>query len=63
MAKYYVANENGDWWTMEGGEVLYVIGERTLSDLVLIEDTDKLDRYIKQYGKKAIPMVDAKELI
>ena len=65
MAKYYIANENGDWWTIDSetgeGVTLYVISEADLARAVAEEnpevaeidltDTDKLERAIVRHGE------------
>ena len=65
MAKYYIANENGDWWTIDSetgeGVTLYVISEADLARAVAEEnpevaeidlaDTDKLERAITRHGE------------
>ena len=56
MAKYYVSNLNGDWWTMdtEGDtSLLFVISEDDLKGYLegAIEEADKLNRYIEKHGK------------
>lgn len=62
MSKFYISNENGDWWIIEtntegvptlGGE-LYVIGESALKEVVYpyeIPNLDKLERYIQKHGE------------
>ena len=54
MSVYYVSNENGDWWTIEtdttAGQTLFIIKEEELAKLVDINDTDKLDRVIREHG-------------
>jgi hypothetical protein len=54
MSVYYVSNENGDWWTIDTestqGQTLFVIKEEELAKLVDINDTDKLDRVIREHG-------------
>lgn len=65
MAKFYVANENGDWWTIDSetgeGVTLYVISEADLARAVADEnpeaveidltETDKLERAITRHGE------------
>lgn len=65
MAKFYIANENGDWWTIDSetgeGVTLYVISEADLARAVAEEnpevaeidlaDTDKLERAIVRHGE------------
>lgn len=65
MAKFYVANENGDWWTIDSetgeGVTLYVISEADLAEAVAGEnpdktdidltETDKLERAITRLGE------------
>ena len=68
MSKVYVANENGDWWTMEEKDVLYVMTEKQLAKhfggVKNIENqSDKLERVIMEYGYIAVPMVNTKNLI
>jgi len=54
MSVYYVSNENGDWWTIETesteGQTLFIIKEEDLAKVTDIEDTDKLDRVIREHG-------------
>ena len=64
MAKFYIANENGDWWVIDtetgAGSTLFVISETDLAravadenpelDLIELSDTDKLDRVIAEHG-------------
>lgn len=65
MSKFYVANQNGDWWAIdtESGEgmTLFVISEADLARAVAEEnpelseidlaDTDKLERAITRHGE------------
>ena len=65
MSKFYIANENGDWWTMDTetgqGVTLFVISEadlkKALADVeldVLEEDLgarDKLEQAITEHGE------------
>ena len=65
MSKFYIANENGDWWTMDTetgqGVTLFVISEADLARAVAEEnpelpeidltDTDKLERAITRHGE------------
>ena len=54
MSTYYVANENGDWWTIDtestAGQTLFIIEAGELDKVTDIEDTDKLDRAIREHG-------------
>ena len=64
MAKYYVSNENGDWWTIDtdttAGQTLFIIKEEDLAVAVAneypqeeeidINSIDKLDRLIREHG-------------
>lgn len=55
MTKYYIANANGDWWTMDtqnDTSFLFAISEEDLKAHLedTIEETDKLERYIKKHG-------------
>ena len=54
MSTYYVSNENGDWWTIytesTKGQRLFVIKEEDLAKVTDINDTDKLDRVIREHG-------------
>jgi hypothetical protein len=54
VSTYYVSNENGDWWTIEtestAGQTLFIIEEEELAKVTDIEDTDKLDRAIREHG-------------
>ena len=64
MATYYVANSNGDWWTVDSetgeGVTLFVISEADLAravkeenpeeDIAELSDTDKLERAITSHG-------------
>lgn len=65
MTRFYVANQNGDWWAIdtESGEgmTLFVISEADLAHAVAEEnpelseidlaDTDKLERAITRHGE------------
>ena len=56
MSVYYVANGNGDWWTIRTignhsvGQTLFIIKEEDLAKVTDITDTDKLDRSIREHG-------------
>ena len=56
MSVYYVANGNGDWWTIRTignhsvGQTLFIIKEEELAKVTDITDTDKLDRAIREHG-------------
>jgi hypothetical protein len=56
MSVYYVSNENGDWWTINTignhsvGQTLFIIEAGELAKLTDINDTDKLDRVIREHG-------------
>ena len=54
MSTYYVSNENGDWWTIEtdttAAQTLFIIKEEDLAKVTDINDTDKLDRVIREHG-------------
>lgn len=56
MSVYYVANGNGDWWTIRTignhsvGQTLFIIKEEDLAKVTDITDTDKLDRAIREHG-------------
>jgi hypothetical protein len=64
MSTYYVANENGDWWTIDtdttAGQTLFIIKEEDLAVAVAgeypqeeeidINSIDKLDRLIREHG-------------
>jgi predicted DNA-binding transcriptional regulator YafY len=64
MSNYYVANANGDWWKVEDKEdsTLFIISETDLAVAVANEEPeeteidlgsmDKLERYIRDYGKE-----------
>lgn len=65
MSRYFVANQNGDWWTIDTetgeGVTLFVISEADLAHAVAQEnpelseidltDTDKLERAITTHGQ------------
>jgi len=65
MARFYVANQNGEWWTIDTetgeGVTLFVISEADLARAVAEEspelldidltDTDKLERAITRHGE------------
>lgn len=65
MARFYVANQNGDWWAIDTetgeGMTLFVISETDLAHAVAEEnpelpeidlaDTDKLERAITRHGE------------
>lgn len=65
MSRFYVANQNGDWWEIDTetgeGMTLFVISEADLAHAVAEEnpelseidlaDTDKLERAITRHGE------------
>jgi hypothetical protein len=65
MARYYVANENGDWWSVDTesgqGMTLFVISEEGLARYAAAEypeeaeidlgSIDKLEQLITQHGR------------
>ena len=65
MSRFYVANQNGDWWAIDTetgeGMTLFVISEADLAHAVAEEnpelpeidlaDTDKLERAITRHGE------------
>jgi hypothetical protein len=65
MSKFYVANQNGDWWMIDTetgeGMTLFVISEADLAravkednpeeDIAELSDTDKLERAITTHGE------------
>jgi hypothetical protein len=64
MSTYYVANENGDWWTIDtdttAGQTLFVIKEEDLKKRALsegliwadddLDGLDKLEDVIREHG-------------
>jgi len=64
MSTYYVANENGDWWTIDTesttGQTLFIITEEELKKKALAEGLmwadddldglDKLEDVIREHG-------------
>lgn len=64
MSVYYVANENGDWWTIDTesttGQTLFIITEEELKKKALAEGLmwadddldglDKLEDVIREHG-------------
>lgn len=64
MSTYYVANENGDWWTIDtestAGQTLFIIKEEDLAVAVANEfpeekeidlgTFDKLEDVIREHG-------------
>ena len=44
MAKYYISNENGDWWTINAfngaGQRLFIISEAELAEVVAEENPE-----------------------
>lgn len=44
MSKFYIANENGDWWVVNNsngsGQKLFVISEEELSEVVASENPE-----------------------
>ena len=64
MSAYYVANENGDWWTIDTesttGQTLFIITEEELKKKALAEGLmwadddldglDKLEDLIREHG-------------
>ena len=65
MSKFYIANENGDWWTMDTetgqGLTLFVISEADLKKALADESPeeskedlgarDKLEQAITEHGE------------
>jgi len=65
MSKFYIANENGDWWTMDTetgqGLTLFVISEADLKKALADESPeeseedlgarDKLEQTITEHGE------------
>jgi len=50
MSNLYVANENGDWWLLSQGDVIYVMSSnKTLPDGVSDMD-DKFEQVIMEHG-------------
>ena len=72
MSTLYVANQNGDWWSIntstKQGLTLFVISEADLAravkeenpeeDIAELSDTDKLERVITEHGE-AIDLSDS----
>lgn len=54
MSTYYVANENGDWWTIDtestAGQTLFIIEAGELAKLTDTTDLDGLERHIRAHG-------------
>ena len=56
MSTYYVANENGDWWTINTignhsvGQALFIIEAEELAKLTDTTDLDGLERHIREHG-------------
>jgi hypothetical protein len=54
MSTYYVANENGDWWTIDtentAGQTLFIIEAGELAKLTDTTDLDGLERHIREHG-------------
>jgi hypothetical protein len=54
MSTYYVANENGDWWTIDTesttGQTLFIIEAEELAKLTDTTDLDGLERHIREHG-------------
>jgi len=54
MSIYYVANENGDWWTIDtestAGQTLFIIEAGELAKLTDTTDLDGLERHIRAHG-------------
>ena len=60
MSKFYIANENGDWWTMDTetgqGVTLFVISEADLNKAIPncgydLGAQDKLEQVITEHGE------------
>lgn len=67
MSKYYIANANGDWWTMEKGEgdTLYIITEEYLkhvNDGEEPSEIDDLSGLIITHGIPAHPYIDIEDI-
>ena len=54
MSTYYVANENGDWWTIDtestAGQTLFIIEAGELDKVTDTTDLDGLERHIRKHG-------------
>jgi hypothetical protein len=63
MAKYYVANENGDWWTMDSESKLFVVAVDDVKVNLACEslgydvEGDKFERVLWNIGD-AVALVD-----
>jgi hypothetical protein len=63
MTKYYVANENGDWWTMDSESKLFVVAVDDVKVNLACEslgydvEGDKFERVLWNIGD-AVALVD-----
>jgi hypothetical protein len=63
MTKYYVANENGDWWTMDSDSKLFVVAVDDVKVNLACEslgydvEGDKFERVLWNIGD-AVALVD-----
>lgn len=49
MKSLYVANENGDWWVLQPGDVIYVMEPSKIPSEASDLD-DKFERVIMEHG-------------
>jgi hypothetical protein len=63
MTKYYVANENGDWWTMDSESKLFIVAVDDVKVNLACEslgydvEGDKFERVLWNIGD-AVALVD-----
>jgi hypothetical protein len=63
MTKYYVANENGDWWTMDSDSKLFIVAVDDVKVNLACEslgydvEGDKFERVLWNIGD-AVALVD-----
>lgn len=55
MSKVWYANANGDWWSGEDADVVFVLREEDLPAEIKLEDIegDKFERVIQTHGQVA----------
>jgi len=50
MNSLYVANENGDWWVLSPGDVIYVMSSSTTLPEGVSDADDKFEQVIMEHG-------------
>jgi len=50
MNSLYVANENGDWWILSPGDVIYVMPSNKILPDEVSDMDDKFEKVIMEHG-------------